>query len=215
MTPREALDRAEALLLDFDGPMAQLMPPPRNRQAADLVRQALGDEVPVGLADSTDHIALLAYPGISDEARTRAEQAATEFEVECARTCAPATWLSGLLAYARRRDLPLAVVTNNSPQAVRAFLARPGIGALIEVICGRTAGTIGQLKPDPRFLLDALSGVGVGAPAAVFIGDSVSDVHAGQAAGIPVVGYAKNQSRAESLRAAGAIAIEFSGPQSH
>lgn len=207
MTPREALDQAEALLLDFDGPMAQLMPPPLNRQAADLVRQALGNEVPPELTGTTDHIALLAHPGPSHEARVRAEQAATEFEIKCAKTCDPAPWLSALLDYADDRNLPRAVVTNNSPQAVLAFLARPDIASPIHVVCGRTLNTMHELKPHPRYLLDALEQVETVPSRGLFVGDSLTDVQAGISIGIPVMGYAKTQPKRDQLRRAGSRAV--------
>ena len=66
-TARELLHDADALLLDFDGPVAALMPPPANARAADLARGPLaGVAIPSPVAETTDHLAVLGY--VRDEA---------------------------------------------------------------------------------------------------------------------------------------------------
>ncbi|MDO5698615.1 MAG: HAD-IA family hydrolase [Dermatophilus congolensis] len=206
ITPREALDQAEALLLDFDGPMAQLMPPPLNRQAAELVRCALGDDAPPELADSTDHIALL-RSAPDGPARRQAEAVATEFEIACAETCKTAPRLQDLLAYTQCRGLPLAVVTNNSPRAVQAFLDRPDISATSRIICGRTKDTLDLMKPNPHYLREAIDELRPSQHRVIFIGDSVSDIQAGISAGVVTLGYARTEVRRVELTHAGAFLI--------
>lgn len=99
----------------------------------------------------------------------------------------------------------VAVVSNNSEDAVRRYLERHELSPHVDRISARYDGM------DPRFLkpsdhlirrvLDALNTV----PATTaLVGDSTTDVDAGRAAGVAVIGYANKPGKVESLAIAGA-----------
>ena len=72
---------------------------------------------------------------------------------------------------------------------------------------GRDPRQPSLLKPSPDSIIRALAHLDLPPAHAVFVGDSTSDVDAGHAAGLPVVGYANKPGKDQRLRAAGADAI--------
>lgn len=206
-TPREALGQGRALLLDFDGPVAYLMPAPRNAEVAERTRAAAGTPLPDDLIATSDHIAILKHLVTHNPtAAAPAHEAATQAEIECAAHCDPAPWFLDLSNHLRTTRAPVAIVTNNSPECVARFLERWGLGGFAPVV-GRRSDRLAQMKPAPDYLTEALALLSAEAGRARFVGDSLSDVQAGKAAGVPVVGFAKNASRAEALASAGAVSV--------
>ena len=64
-----------------------------------------------------------------------------------------------------------------------------------------------RLKPDPYLVQIAVERLGVDAGRCVFVGDSVTDVEAGRAAGVRVIGLAKTRQRGRELLDEGAVAL--------
>ncbi|WP_409482772.1 HAD family hydrolase [Arsenicicoccus dermatophilus] len=209
-TARELIANCSALLLDFDGPMAALMPPPRNAEAAQRVRHAAAVDLPSDLRTTTDHLAILRHLLDQPDALARAEAEATAAEIDCARTCEPAPWLPDLLTETHYRGIPWAVVTNNSPEAVCSFLSRFKFAAPAAVV-GREPSTVARMKPNPFFVSVAVRATGASTGTALFVGDSVSDMSAGIAAGARMLGYAKTPGRGRELICAGANALVSPG----
>lgn len=63
------------------------------------------------------------------------------------------------------------------------------------------------MKPSPRPLLLALEELGTTPAASVFIGDSLTDIYAARAAGVPVVGLASAAAKGAALATAGADVV--------
>lgn len=208
-TPVELIDAADALLLDFDGPVTTLMPPPLNVEAAHRARAVLRDvEVPSEVMATTDHLAVLRWAVEHAPGRLAdIEQACTDAEVQCARRSEPSPEIRDLLSRAKQRSTLLAIVSNNSEYAVRAFLERFGWDDIIDVYACRTLEVAHLMKPAPFLVRTAIQLLATEPSRCVFIGDSVSDVQAGTSAGVPVVGLAKTPTRGEQLVAAGAAAL--------
>jgi HAD superfamily hydrolase (TIGR01509 family) len=208
-TAAELITKAKALLLDFDGPVTALMPSPLNAQAADAARALLaGVKMPAEIQSSTDHLAVLRWTYERAVSRLSAVEAAcTAAEVECARASEPSPEIDWLLAQAARASIPTAVVSNNSEESVRTFLGRLDWLDRFAALACRTPETARRLKPHP-FLVEAATRLLDVAPReCVFVGDSVSDVEAGHAAGVPVIGLAKTPQRGLELKSAGADAL--------
>lgn len=74
-------------------------------------------------------------------------------------------------------------------------------------VFGRVSGRADRLKPSPAMLLDAAVAAGVPASAAVMVGDSVTDVEAAAAAGMPGIGLTPDADRSRAMREAGAVAV--------
>jgi phosphoglycolate phosphatase len=205
----EIIASAGALLLDFDGPITALMPAPLNAEAADRARAALQQfPLPDGIRTTTDHLAVLRYVAEYLPAELdRVEEVCADAEVDCARRSQPSPEIRGMLDYAHRQAVPLAIVSNNSQSAVGEFLQRFRWTAPIDVLACRTAATVLKLKPDPYLVRTAVEQLGVDAGRCVFIGDSATDVEAGLAAGVRVIGLAKTPQRGQELLAAGVVAL--------
>jgi phosphoglycolate phosphatase len=81
--------------------------------------------------------------------------------------------------------LRLAVVTNKSQQISAALLARVGLSAWIRAVIG--GDSCERRKPDPQPLLLACQLLQVNCGEALMVGDSINDVQAARAAGMPVL----------------------------
>ena len=119
MTRLDAVDRISALLrsnaailLDFDGPITRLMPPPANAELAEAARKPLrqaGIELPGELAASTDHLAVLRFAATqSPELVLRVDTVCTTGEVEAAQTSEPTPGAHEAMYALRRAGHPLA-----------------------------------------------------------------------------------------------------------
>lgn len=205
-TAEDLLAAAGAVLLDFDGPITALMPPPLNAEAAERARNALGTHLlPETVARTTDHLEVLRYAAQHHpDLALVVEAACTAAEVECAKTSEPSPVAEDLITGAAQRGIPLAVVSNNSTTAVITFLDRLGWTPQFAAFACREPSSIDRLKPDPYLVVQALARVRERPERAVFVGDSVSDVAAGHAAGTRVVGLGKTSLRAHELQASGA-----------
>lgn len=96
----------------------------------------------------------------------------------------------------------LAVCTNKPEALTRHILAHLDLGRYFAAVIGGDSLN-GIRKPDPRHLLAAVSAIG-GTPAeTAMVGDSINDVAAARAAGVPVIVRAGGYSRvaAEQLGA--------------
>ncbi len=91
--------------------------------------------------------------------------------------------------------LKLAVVTNKKRDFAVDLLARSGLSAWIHVVVG--ADSCARGKPDPQPLHFACNAVHVDPTRALMVGDSLTDVLAARAAGMPVVcvPYGYNEGR--------------------
>lgn len=200
------------VLVDLDGPLTRLFPGDGwlavSAQVRELATERGGPALAAALGEEPDHVQCLRI--IGDQAPDLLLDLAglcTRLELEAAESARPAAgavdFLERVLAVAQ-----VAVVTNNDPRVAAAVLdrARPGLSGRLMGVYGRSADRVDDLKPRPDLLLRALDDAGVDAGDAVFLGDSVSDVEAGRAAGARVVGVAEDADRREALLAAGAVA---------
>jgi putative hydrolase of the HAD superfamily len=84
------------------------------------------------------------------------------------------------------RSLRLGLLTNGAPDLQREKIAGAGIAGYFHTIV--ISGEVGCGKPDPRIFETTLSRLGVAAPEAVMIGNSLhSDVQGAQAVGIKAI----------------------------
>jgi phosphoglycolate phosphatase len=91
--------------------------------------------------------------------------------------------------------LHTAVVTNKQHRFADALLRRRALSDWVDVVVG--GDTCARRKPDPQPLLYACEALKVLPSAALMVGDSINDVQAARAAGIPVicVSYGYNEGR--------------------
>lgn len=205
----QLIQRAHAVLLDFDGPVTTLMPPPANARAADAARVPLaGLDVPHDVAATTDHLAVLRWTGANAlERLTTVEQACIDAEIAAARVSHPTRGALDFLEACKHVDKPVVIVSNNTASSVLAFLNRYDATSLVRGIVGREPQRPDLLKPHPSLVLAALGLVQVPAGEAVLIGDSVTDIEVALATGVHAIGYAKTPARGHELIDAGADTV--------
>ena len=100
-----------------------------------------------------------------------------------------------LLQTLHREGIRIAVVTNKQHRFAASLLKRLGLSGWIDLVVG--GDTCARRKPDPQPLLFACESLNVPPGESLMIGDSVNDVQAARAAGIPVicVSYGYNEGR--------------------
>lgn len=203
-TPRQVFVGAKALLLDFDGPVTDLMPYPANADAANSARNVLSHpSLPQVIANTTDHLAVLRFVLSERPSEVPAvERACALAELHCASTSIPSPELIDFLEGANNRNQRIAVISNNNEAAVRKFAERYRFSNRIASYQCRTKDTVAFMKPHPYLVSKTLDALNLLPEECVLVGDSVSDVQAARAAGVPVVALAKNRTQRDLLLAA-------------
>jgi phosphoglycolate phosphatase-like HAD superfamily hydrolase len=80
----------------------------------------------------------------------------------------------------------------------------------VEPIVGRPYAELERMKPNPELVLRAVFALDSKPATCVFIGDSLSDIAAAQAARIPFIGYANKPHKAERFAQGGADVVATS-----
>lgn len=200
---------AKVILLDFDGPVTALMPPPINAQAADVARAALnGVDIPAEVATTTDHLTVLRWTAANAPDRLGAvEDACVTAELAAARLCEPTAGALDFLRWCQQESKSVVVVSNNAALAITTYLNRFDATGLVRGIVGREPRRPNLLKPHPSLVLAALELAQAEPRDAVLIGDSVTDVEVAQTTHVPAIGFAKTAERGQALWHGGAIAV--------
>lgn len=205
---------ASGVLLDFDGPITPLMPPPANKEAAEDARAAMRDagaEVPPELADSTDHLAILrAAADFGPEVLRAVEDACMAAEIECAKTATSTPGAHEFLWRCYDDDQRVVIVSNNAAEAVCAYLDRWDLNDLVTAVLGRSRYRPDLMKPHPFVVDAALEVLNLNPANTVLIGDAVTDMQVARSVGTRAIGYAKRAGRASDLAEAGADAVVLS-----
>jgi HAD superfamily hydrolase (TIGR01509 family) len=199
------------ILLDFDGPTCHLFAGyPAPVVASDLqdYLHDLGVAVPNELASTADPLelyrsAITQCPALADDI----EGWLTAAETRAARHAEPTPGVSNMLLAAHRTGRPVAVVSNNSGPAIRAYLAQHELARYVACVRGRAAGQPDRMKPDPWSVLHTAHAQHVPTSACVLVGDSVADIVAATTAGAVSIGYANKPGKVTRLYQAGAATV--------
>ncbi|BCL29011.1 HAD family hydrolase [Streptomyces aurantiacus] len=207
----ELIGRAKCVLFDFDGPICRLF---AGRSAKDiaagqeewLAARGLAGVLAEGERGSRDpHWVLSEVAGRHPDSDlvVELEEWLTQQELRAVACAMPTAYADPLIRTWGAVGARLAVVTNNSGRAVRAYLeSRHLVGYFAPNIYGRTRD-LSLLKPHPYTLNRALSALGAAPDTTLMIGDTPSDHAAAVSAGVHFLGYARNARKAELLLAAG------------
>ncbi|WP_308285698.1 HAD family hydrolase [Actinoplanes hulinensis] len=212
MTLTDLLARTRCLLIDFDGPICSVFAGHPATTVADelrmVIRRRFGGELPPAIAglDADPLQILIAVARLDDERLTReVADAGRDAEVTAAETAAPTAGADEVLRAARDKGRQVAIVSNNANAAIRAYLHNHDLARYIDGIVARYDGMDPRLlKPHPFLLERGLAGMNATPMTTAFIGDSVTDIEAGRAAGIPTIGYANKPGKRQRLTNAGA-----------
>lgn len=208
---RQLVHRTRDLLLDFDGPVCSIF---AGMPAGTVARQlrsrlvAEGVAVPAEVHSVSDPLEVFrAIAAGGPDVGGRAQRELTELELAAATTAQPADGAAELITTARESGRNVTIVSNNSGQAVTAYLNAHGLARHVSRVIGRDDADPAHMKPSPFQVRKALQLSGAAPTECVLIGDSESDVTAAHAAGVAVIGYANKPGKAERLSQAGANVI--------
>ncbi|WP_168207330.1 HAD family hydrolase [Microlunatus elymi] len=210
--PSQILAETTAVFLDFDGPVTHLFADGRNQAIADRMRSRLEQhQQPANgeAATTADPLAVLrwAYDHCTPDAAADAEQTCIDGEVQAAGDSDPAPGSTVFIRACRASGRPLIIVSNNSADAIHAYLERLKLSDQVDAVVGRVRGDPYLMKPNRHLIDQALQLIGSEPSTVAFIGDSVSDVEVGELTGLRTIGYAKRPDRRRELGQAGAQAL--------
>jgi HAD superfamily hydrolase (TIGR01509 family) len=211
-TLRRILSQAEAMFLDFDGPICDVFAALPAQVVVDQLCIVLADggygDPPPEIAKSSDPFDVLKYAVTLGKTESEYVQAAfVALEAEAVVCAKPTPGAHDVVRAWSQQGRPLAVVSNNSKVAVEIYLDRHGIRDLVGVIAARSGSNIARLKPSPFLLKKAATELLLPAPTAVFVGDSLTDIEAAKAAGVQSIGYANKPGKVQVFDSAEADAV--------
>lgn len=206
------VDGLRCLLLDFDGPICSVFAGWPAAEVAAWMRSGLharGHDLEARAIAAGDPMEVLAIVATQSQAAASvAEELLATAERRCVETATPTPGSDELLRVAEMAGIECLIVSNNSEPAIRLYLRSHGIGHLVGHVIGRDPARPQDMKPSPVLLKRALRKVDwFDRRKSLFVGDSVTDVTAGIAANVPVVGYANKPGKAELLKTAGASVV--------
>ena len=208
-TSPEALARvlrsAKYVLLDFDGPVCSVFSAVPAAGVADSMRRQLGLADPPVTEDPLVVLHLAA--AVSAAAGRQAHDLLVAAELTAIGGAEPTAGSAEFLATCHQLGRQVAIVSNNSGEAIAAYLADHRLEPLVAAICGRDSQDMNLMKPNPHVLLQALTALGSAPGQAVVIGDSDSDMAAAASAGTVAIGLANKTHKRTSLVATGAAAV--------
>ncbi|TDB99375.1 HAD family phosphatase [Micromonospora fluostatini] len=202
----------DALLLDFDGPVCGIFAGyPASQVAGELLDLLRGRAAAVAerLCGEPDPLEVLRQVGADrGQAVTAAvEDALIAAEVRAVGTAEPTAYARETIVAATHLRWPVAVVSNNSAEAVTAYLRAHRLSGGVAVVVGRPYADPARMKPNPAPILDAAQRLGIEPARCVLVGDSVTDIEGAHAAGTKVVGYANKPPKVQAFVAAGADVV--------
>lgn len=199
------------VLLDFDGPITFMFTNGRNRMVSDLMRSHVPDQVtlPLRVRETVDPLEVLRWSAstASPEVQAAIESAAVRGELMAVAQSAPTDGIAEVLEACHAAYRPVVIVSNNSHEAINAFLIEHDLAPWIDEIVPRIPNHPELMKPHPAALLRAATSLTTTPSRCALVGDSITDVEACLAAGVRSIGFAKTTRRGQELRAARADAV--------
>jgi phosphoglycolate phosphatase len=205
------LRSAQAVLLDFDGPVCSVFagyPAPQiAEELRALIRDAGGDLAEDIAIANGPHEVLAASAQLGDELWRMVEEALQLAEVKAVESATATPGAMAFLNACKAAGRPVAIVSNNCEASVRTYLEHAGLTDRVRHIEARDPVHVDRMKPSPYLVSRAADALKADVAECVLIGDQVSDVAAAIAAGARSIGYANKPGKAADLASAGADAV--------
>jgi beta-phosphoglucomutase-like phosphatase (HAD superfamily) len=181
MDVQHSLTECDAVLVAFDGPVAEL--PPMDT-AAERLRAMVGDaRLPRKVARTADPFAVLDYAAIIGPATATAVHTQLgRLELEVVSDAALRPGVAEAMTIMAAAGAKIAVVSSLTHAAVRTFLVLQGLIEYVAHIAGRARPDRSVLPPAPDLLTGAIRGRAV--EDCAFVASTTADLAAGKAAGI-------------------------------
>ncbi|MEU3794873.1 HAD family hydrolase [Streptomyces fructofermentans] len=212
---RRLITGARFVLFDFDGPICRLFAGHSAETVAKELVDWLGRQGLRGLLTEEERVhpdpmaVLYAVDGRHPRSDLVAEleERLTQQELKAVASAWPTAYADTLIRTWSAVGTRLAIATNNSPRTAAGYLAGRGLlECFAPNIYGRTQN-LHDLKPNPHCLVRALNSMGAAREEALMIGDTPTDLDAARRAGVPFLGYARNEEKGKHLKEAGAECV--------
>lgn len=205
-----AISSASAILLDFDGPVCSVFGGFPSHDAARVIADQVKARGITLIPENTADPISWFQATIDHETGTveLLEQLLIEVETAALEVTEPHPSAVALLESLSSNGIPVVVVTNNGTRPVTDFLTRHDLAHAMIGVAGRVPDQPALLKPSPFLIEQGLSWLpGKARRAPFFIGDSLTDIEAGRAAGVPVIALADKERKWEPMNSAGAYVV--------
>jgi len=210
----DILGQTQHLLIGFDGPVCSLFAGTPTPPIADRLRKVIAQEgvrVPQTIGDTGNWVEILSYAAsVSPDLAGRVESELTAMESAAVTTAVSTPYVHEVLTACRDSARPVAIISNHSATAVRAYLVLHDFIGQIRLITARTGPDPAVLKLRPDLITLAITELDTRPTACALVGDSPADMEAAHAAGARSIGYAKSFRDIDHLIDAGAGAIILS-----
>ncbi len=207
----DVVSRTRYVLLDFDGPICSIFAHVTNRSVAEQLRGlvvAEGVDLPSEILSEDDPLEVLRFSsGLGQDLAEQVESALRLAELRASACAEPTPSADEVLLACRETQRPVAVVSNNSKEAVESYLKRRRFIEHISCVAGRTDPHPNLLKPSPHLVLEAVHALGADPGASVLVGDSTGDIVSALAAKVQSIGFGNKPGKDTALLEAGADAI--------
>jgi phosphoglycolate phosphatase len=207
----DILSQTQHLLISFDGPVCSLFADMAASRVADSLREVIAQEdvrVPQTIEHTGSWLEILSYAAsVSLDLAVRVESELTAMESAAVTTAAPTPYAHEVLAACRDSARPVAIISNHSAAAVRAYLVLHDLYGQIRFVVTRTGPDPAVLKPRPGLIELAVTGLDTQSSECALVGGSPTDIQAAHAAGVHSIGYARTPRDADDLVDAGAGTI--------
>lgn len=200
---RTLVANTEVILFDFDGPLCDVFAGHPAWRVARALERLIGEHYSTD--DPLEILRLSADASLDILAKVEDALIAEELS---AVSVSRATE-GGITAMRAHLDAGnrVGVISNNSHDAVVAFLESVGLRPRMSVIVGREPRKPWLMKPNPRPLRLALDTLKCAANSAVYVGDSNTDIEVAQKVGMPSVAYANKPGKRARFEALGATFV--------
>jgi HAD superfamily hydrolase (TIGR01549 family) len=208
----ELIHSTNLILLDFDGPVCSIFHEKSANAISIEMRTELtkqGLEIPSAARTTQDPMRVLSAISIqSIHGQKVAEKLLADAELSNAQNARMTAGVESLLDAAQAADKPVIIVSNNSGIAIELYLTKHDLTQYISHIIGRDPHDAQLMKPNPHLIFKALKLGNTPAAKAIMIGDSLTDITAGNTAGVPVIAYANKPHKIQPMRSAKCWVVE-------
>lgn len=210
----EILATTRVVLLDFDGPVCDVFAGSPATEVAEYLRTLLtttyGRHLPPDVITTGDPLHIIRRvadlaPALSNEIDGVLRAA----EVRATATSEPTPGSVAVLYACKAAGRPVAIVSNNSAEAVQAYLDRHELAPLVDHVQGRDADDPHRMKPNPFPIRQALTAMDALPRDAFLVGDSEADLTAARSAEIRVVAFINKPGKAQRLAGADSIITDM------
>ena len=122
-------------------------------------------------------------------------------------TADPTARVHDVITACRESGRTVTIVSNNSAQAVHAYLTRHALDGPISTVIARTTPDPALLKPSPHLIDLAVTANNARPTQCALVGDQVTDILATREAGSYSIGYANKPGKSQDLTDAGADSV--------